>query len=129
MTPGNIGFFEVHVDDFQRAQTFYHEVFGWEFTRSGGLPYEYYMIDNSTQAGAGLQQGGMRKRGGSLTPGSGVSGMFGYIVVEAIDEALERIGKHGGTVTSPKVLIPAGYFAEALDTEGNPIGVWEVARG
>jgi uncharacterized protein len=57
-----------------------------------------------------------------------VSGSVCYIVIEAIDEALEKIVENGGTVTSPKGHIPAGYFAYALDTEGNPFGVWELEQ-
>ncbi len=129
MTPGSVGFFEVHVDDFQRAQKFYHDVFGWEFSKSDRVPYEFYMIDNSTKGDLGLQEGGMRKREKPLAQDSGVSGALCYIVVEAIDEALEKIVIHGGKVTTPKALIPAGYFAYALDSEGNPFGVWEIAKG
>lgn len=125
---GNIGFFEVQVDDFQRAQKFYSDVFGWEFTPSGGVPYEFYMIDSPQKGGMGLQEGGMRKRERPLAHDTGTSGYICYIVVEAIDEALEKIVQHGGKVTTQKVLIPAGYFAYALDTEGNPFGVWEVAQ-
>ena len=128
MTPGSVGFFEIHVDDFQRAQQFYHDVFGWQFSSSGGVPYEFYMIDNSHKGDMGLQEGGMRKREKPLTKDNAVSGSVCYIIVEAIDEALEKIAKHGGTVTSPKAHIPAGYFAYALDTEGNPFGVWELEK-
>ena len=125
---GNIGFFEVRVDDFQRAQKFYHDVFGWEFSKSGGVPYEFYMIDTIKQGEEGNQQGGMRKREKPLAPESDVSGYVCYIMVEAIDAALEKIAQHGGKVMTPKALIPAGYFAYALDTEGNTFGVWEVAK-
>ena len=128
MTPGSVGFFEIQVDDFQRAQKFYQDVFGWKFSESGGVPYEFYMIDNSTKGGAGLQEGGMRKREKPLAKDSGVSGAVCYIIVEAIDEALEKIARNGGKVLTQKALIPAGYFAYALDTEGNTFGVWELAR-
>jgi predicted enzyme related to lactoylglutathione lyase len=127
MTPGSVGFFEIHVDDFQRAQQFYHNVFGWKFSESGGVPYEFYMIDNSTKGSAGLQEGGMRKREKPLAD-SGVSGAVCYIIVESIDEALEKITDNGGKVLTQKVLIPAGYFAYALDTERNTFGIWELAR-
>jgi predicted enzyme related to lactoylglutathione lyase len=128
MSAGNIGFFEVRVDDFQRAQKFYRGVFGWEFSKSDGVPYEFYMIDNSKKGEMGLQEGGMRKREKPLVTDSGESGYVCYIMVEAIDEALEKIAKHGGIVTTPKAYVPAGYFAYALDTEGNAFGVWEVAH-
>lgn len=128
MTPGSVGFFEIHVDDFERAQKFYRDVFGWQFSLSGGVPYEFYMIDNSQKGDMGLQEGGMRKREKPLTKDNAVSGYVCYIIVEAIDETLEKIAKSGGTVTSPKGHIPAGYFAYALDTEGNPFGVWELEK-
>ena len=128
MATGNIGFFEIQVDDFQRAQKFYHDVFGWQFSKSGGVPYEFYMIDTIKQGEVGNQEGGMRKREKPLTSANGVLGYVCYIMVEAIDAAVERIVTHGGKVTTAKALIPAGYFAYALDTEGNPFGVWEVAK-
>lgn len=127
MATGNVGFFEVHVDDFERAQKFYHAVFGWEFSKSGGVPYEFYMIDNE-ESGMGLQEGGMRKREKPLSKDSGVSGYVCYIIVDAIDEALEKIVQHGGKITMPKGHVPAGYFAYALDTEENAFAVWEIEK-
>lgn len=88
---GNAGFFEVHIDDFERAQKFYRDVFGWEFSKSSGTPYEFYMIDSSSKGGMGLQEGGMRKREKTLAQESGVSGYVCYIIVDAIDEVLEKL--------------------------------------
>jgi uncharacterized protein len=124
----NVGFFEVRVDDFDRAQKFYHNVFGWEFSKSEGVPYEFYMIDSGKKGEMGLQEGGMRKREKPLAKDNGESGYVCLIIVDAIDEALAKIAQYGGQVTSPKAHIPAGYFAYALDTEGNAFGVWEVAK-
>ncbi|MDQ6661764.1 MAG: VOC family protein [Chloroflexota bacterium] len=124
----NVGFFEVRVDDFDRAQKFYRNVFGWEFSKDEGTPYEYYMIKNGEMGEMGIQQGGMRKREKPLAKDNGVSGYVCLILVDAIDEALEKIANHGGKVTSPKAHIPAGYFAYALDTEENAFGVWEVEK-
>jgi predicted enzyme related to lactoylglutathione lyase len=86
------------------------------------------MIDTSNQGDMGIQEGGMRKREKPLAKDTGVSGYICYIIVAAIDEALGKITQHGRVVTTPKVLILAGYFAYALDTEGNPFAVWEVAE-
>ncbi len=127
MAAGNVGIFEVHVDDFERAQKFYQNVFGWKFSKSSGVPYEFYMIDNK-KGGMGLQEGGMRKREKPLSKDSGVSGYVCYIIVDEIDEAMAKIIQNGGKITTPKAHIPAGYFAYALDTEENAFGVWEVAE-
>jgi uncharacterized protein len=125
----NVGFFEIRVDDFERAQNFYRNVFGWQFSKSEGIPYEFYMINSGSKPGEmGLQQGGMRQREKPLAQDNGVSGYVCLILVDAIDEALAKIAQHGGQVTSPKAHIPAGYFAYALDTEGNAFGVWELPK-
>lgn len=124
----NVGFFEIRVDDFERAQNFYRNVFGWQFSKSQGIPYDFYMIDSGKTGEMGIQQGGMSKREKPLAQDSGVSGYVCFILVDAIDEALAKIAQHGGKVTSPKVRIPAGDFAYALDTEGNAFGVLEAAK-
>lgn len=124
----NVGFFEIRVDDFERAQNFYQNVFGWQFSKSQGIPYDFYMINSGKTGEMGLPQGGMSKREKPLAADNGVSGYICFILVDAIDQALAKIAQHGGKVTSPTAHIPAGYFAYALDTEGNAFGVLQAAR-
>lgn len=122
-----VGYFEVQVDDFERAQSFYKEVFGWDFSKFEA-PFEYYSIDTGKEEGQGID-GGMVKRQQPLAENNGVSGYVCAIYVSAIDDALENLKKHGGTVTMPKTNIPGvGNVAYALDSEGNAIGLWEVVK-
>jgi len=125
---GNVGFFEVCVDEFDRAQRFYRAVAGWEFTKSERMPYEYYMIAAGAKEQIGLWQGGMRKRAKPISSEGGESGYVCHIIVDGIDEALERVARNGGRVTGPKIRIPAGQIAQAVDTEGNTLAIWEMAR-
>jgi predicted enzyme related to lactoylglutathione lyase len=37
-----VGYFEIQVDDFKRAEAFYQNVFGWTFSKIEA-PFEYYM--------------------------------------------------------------------------------------
>ena len=44
-----------------------------------------------------------------------------YILVESVDEYSKKVQEAGGTIVVPKMAVSTvGYFAQALDTEGNP---------
>ena len=50
--------------------------------------------------------------------------------VASVDDYAERITGAGGTVTVPKFAIPGvGYAAYFIDTEGNPIGIFQDDEG
>ena len=49
-----------------------------------------------------------------------------YVGVESVDEYVKKIQDAGGTVVVPKMAVPTvGYFAQALDTEGNVFAIFE----
>jgi len=49
-----------------------------------------------------------------------------YILVESVDEYSKKVQEAGGTIVVPKMAVPTvGYFAQALDTEGNVFAIWE----
>jgi predicted enzyme related to lactoylglutathione lyase len=41
---GRLVHFEVHVDDMERAKTFYGEVFGWKFEEIGLIMQEFHIL-------------------------------------------------------------------------------------
>jgi len=119
-----VGWFEIQVDDFKRAQVFYHEVFGWNFSKVDA-PFDYYMIDSGEKQEERID-GAMSQRQKPLEKNSGVSGYVCAIYVDSIDETLEKVKKHGGLVTMGKTEQPGmGYFAYGVDSEGNAFGLWE----
>ena len=121
---GKVGYFEIQVDDFKRAQNFYGEVFMWKFTKMDS-PFDYYLIDTG-HSGAEAINGGMLLREQPLADTNGVSGYVCAIYVKSIDETVEALEAHGGTVTVPKMHMPGiGHIAYALDSEGNAIGLYQ----
>ena len=111
--------FDVPADDIQRAKTFYETVFNWEITRVPG-PMGYYNIGTKDDQGTPSLGGGMGQRG---DPSQKITN---YIGVSSVDDYIKKVKDHGGTIIMPKTTIPGfGYLATFIDTEGNPMGLWE----
>lgn len=105
--------FEIPVDDVDRARKFYQGLFDWEFEDTG---QDYHII----RTGEGELGGGMMKR---VVP---EQRPVLYVSVESVDEYVKKIQDADGTVVVPKMAVPTmGYFAQALDTEGNVFAIWE----
>ena len=101
--------------------TFYSTVFGWTFQKWDG-PMAYWMA--STGKGEPGIDGGISQR----EPGKPAQ-TVNTIAVASIDESLAAITAAGGEITMGKHEIPGvGTFAQALDTEGNQIGVIQFAQ-
>ena len=50
-----------------------------------------------------------------------------YFEVESADDYIGKIQRLGGTIVVPKMAVTGmGYFAQALDTEGNVFAIWQV---
>lgn len=114
-----IGWFEIHVKDFDKAREFYGGLFNWEFKLSQGSKSQYWNIftgDNSIG-------GGFMKKDKPEHEGQAV---LIYVEVENIEETLKKAGELGGGTLTPKTLINenAGYFALLNDNDGNTIGLW-----
>jgi len=110
--------FEIPADNVDRAQSFYKNVFGWQFQKWDG-PMEYWMIVTGPDGTPGINGGLGRRRMPEEKP-------VNTIRVKSVDSAIASVTKAGGIVTVPKMAIPGvGWLAYAADTEGNPFGVME----
>lgn len=108
--------FEIPVDDPDRAEKFYGDVFGWTFQRFEGAP-EYYGLATTGDEGQGIN-GALFHRGseGVLTL---------TMSVDSIEDAIAAVTGHGGAVVQGKTQIPGvGWFATCQDTEGNKFGLF-----
>jgi predicted enzyme related to lactoylglutathione lyase len=117
--PNNLASFAIHVDDVDRARTFYEAVFDWTFEPWG--PPGFYLIHTGDEASPGVQ-GLMHKR---LTPrsGEGLNGFEVTFAVDDIDAIAARVEANGGSITMHKAPIPTvGTLIRFLDTEGNDVG-------
>lgn len=115
-------FFEIHVDDIQRAVHFYGSLFGWVFTRNSGVPLEYMDIQS------GDIRGGMLKRPAQTPPmGYGTNAFICSFETDDFDAASMKILSMGGMVALEKFPVVGrcwqGYF---IDTEGNTFGIFQV---
>jgi uncharacterized protein len=115
-------YFEIQADDTSRASRFYAGLFGWKFTKTEGLPVEYWRIETEGP------RGGLLKRPAPLPPpDSGTNAFTCSIEVEDFDKTAQKITNLSGKVALPKFPVPGvcwqGYF---LDTEGNVFGIFQV---
>jgi uncharacterized protein len=104
-----IVWFELPADDTVRAQAFYGELFGWQFSPMEG-PTEYH---TSSEAG------------GAIYPGEGGRGMVVYFGVADIDAALARIAELGGQAGEAQAMPGIGSYAVCADSEGNTFGLFQ----
>jgi predicted enzyme related to lactoylglutathione lyase len=114
-------YFEIQADDVKRAVNFYKEVFGWKFSKSEGLPVEYWRIETDGP------RGGLLQRPANAPPAqSGTNAFVCSMEIKDFDSIAKKILEHGGQIALPKFAVPGvcwhGYF---LDTEGNTFGLFE----
>ena len=124
MVDHTIVHFDIPADDVEKLRRFYGGLFGWKIEKMPG-PMEYYNIEtvpvdehgNLVRPGV---NGGMMKR---ETPDQRP---VNYIAVESVDEYSGKIKSLGGRIIAPKQEVPGmGWWALALDPEGNSFGIFE----
>jgi len=122
---GRLVHFEIHVNDMERAQKFYGEVFGWTFedwSAYAGMPYFGAATGSSDEPG--VNGALMQRQGTAPDPGQPMNGYACTMGVENYDAAEEKILSLGGRIAMPKYALPGmawqGYY---LDPEGNVFGI------
>ncbi len=122
---GRLIHFEIHVDDMERAKTFYGGVFGWTFedwSDYAGMPYWGAVTGDAKEPG--INGALIRRQGPAPEPGQAMNGYACTMGVENYDAAEAKILELGGKVALPKHALPGmawqGYY---LDTEGNIFGI------
>jgi predicted enzyme related to lactoylglutathione lyase len=117
--------FDIPVDDPNRAQQFYKDVFGWNMKKLNSQvdpKVELWMCETEDENGIKGITGGMMKRDSLPT-------VTNYILVYSIDEYISKINKSGGRVTLHRTEIPnVGFYAMFLDSENNLFGLFEKRR-
>ncbi|MFF2482364.1 VOC family protein [Paenibacillus sp. NPDC058071] len=122
---GRLIHFEIHVDDMERAKTFYGEAFGWTFqdwSDYAGVPYFGAVTGDDNEMG--INGALVKRRGEPPQPGQAMNGYACTLGVGDYDLTEQKILSLGGTVAVPKHALPGmawqGYF---VDTEGNIFGI------
>jgi predicted enzyme related to lactoylglutathione lyase len=118
-------YFEIPVNDLERAITFYSAVFGCEFDRvdvDGNQMANFPSLEGVSGASGALA------KGDSYIPGT--QGIRVYFDTESIDETLAKAVAAGGKVLYPKTSISElGWVAEFEDSEGNCIALSPTLSG
>lgn len=115
-------YFEIQVENAERARTFYGEVFGWTFEFAPGMPVPYWRIET----GAG--RGGVLERPTKTPPAEcGTNAFVCSFQVDDLDAVGAKIIGLGGRVALPKFAVPSVcWHAYFIDPEGNTFGVYQV---
>lgn len=125
MTPNPVVWFEIYVEDMERAKKFYEEVLQVKLERLESPELEMWAFPMAMdQWGAG---GALAKMEG-VKPGAG--GTMVYFACEDCANEAGRVEKAGGRLERPKMSIgPYGWIALAYDTEGNMFGMHSRPEG
>lgn len=113
--PNPLCHFELMTNDPQACQAFYGAVFDWQF-------------DDESMPGYTLVNAGAEPSGGIFPKPADAPGVCVnvYFHVEDIDQTIEKVTGHGGTVVVPKTPIPnVGHFAMISDPEGIVVGIMQ----
>lgn len=119
-----VNWFEIYTADFNRAKSFYGDVFKVELTvtpiQSDRHAHMDYALFPGREDGTGSM--GALVKLDKVSPGPG--GTLVYFDTREINSELSRVTAAGGKILQPKVNIgEAGFIALVEDTEGNIIGL------
>lgn len=119
MTTNSINWFEIAVTDFERAKKFYSAIFDFDMP---SMPVGDKMMGFLLhEQGKGI--GGAIVKADGYVPSA--TGALLYLAAgNDLSVVLQRVEAAGGSIVSPKTLIPPhGYFATLMDTEGNRVAL------
>lgn len=116
-----VGWFEIYVEDMDRAKKFYEKVLGHELEKLESPMPELEMWAFPMKENAGGAAGALVKMDG-VKPGAGGTLIYFSCADCAAEES--RVADAGGGVMKPKASIGEyGFMSLVTDTEGNMIGL------
>ncbi len=116
-----IGWFDIYVNDMERAVTFYERVFQQKLEKIGDPTGETQMMSFPTDMQS-YGAGGALVKANHARPGLG--GTLVYFSVEDCSVEQPRVADAGGKVVRPKFSIGEfGWVTLCEDTEGNMFGL------
>lgn len=116
-----VGWFDIYVDDLDRAVAFYETVLGTKLEPLGDPTGESQMMSFPADMSAYGAGGALTK---SPYAGPGVGGTIIYFMAEDCAVQEGRVAQAGGVVVRPKFSIGEfGWITLCQDTEGNMFGL------
>jgi uncharacterized protein len=109
--PGGVSYLRIAAPDPARSAAFYNAVFGWKIRKDS----------TAFEDGTGHIIGHFMPD----LPVAGEAGVIPYVYVQDIDEALARVARGGGEVSTKPYAEGDLWVAMTRDPAGNAIGVWQ----
>ena len=122
MKQNAIGWFDIYVNDMERAASFYQTVLGQELENMGDPTDKSVIMKSFPTEMESYGAGGalVKKEGASPVAG----GTIVYFGTEDCLSEQSRVEKAGGKVMNPKMSIGEyGFVSICMDTEGNMFGL------
>lgn len=118
----NIGtYFEIPVENMDRAMKFYSKVFECDFFKDNihGNEMAFFPFDEKNKGITGaLAKGEIYK--------PSISGSLIYLSTNNLDNTVQKITESGGEILFPKSEVPGyGWVAEFKDCEGNRVALFQ----
>ena len=121
--------FEIPADDPDKLVSFYSTLFDWKIQKMPMPGMDYWMCQTMPTDDKGMVQepgginGGIYKRQADERP-------INYVLVDSIDEHVQKAKSLGATVMLDKQEIPGmGFFAQLVDPQGNAFALFQTAGG
>lgn len=119
--PGDVSWHELGTTDHAAAFEFYSDLFGWEKQDAVDMgehgTYQMYGLPG------GAMLGGMYDRMEGM-PGPDRPAWLYYILVEDLDDAVEKVRSGGGTIVVEPMEVPGGTrIAVGIDPQGAAFGL------
>lgn len=126
--PYPIVHFEIHVNDFERAMTFYREVLGWAFKTYEELDYTVVFPWGEVTEGpaaVGINGGLVLRADPNASGHPGEPNAFVCTVsVDDLDDVLARVEAYGGEIHMDATPMPGvGTIAYVRDNDANLFGL------
>jgi len=110
--------FEIYAESLTGLAQFYRNLFNWKIEQAPGI--DYFHIQTGPSGNPGVR-GGMLYR-----PIQGPRSWVHYVLVDSIDQTIERVEKLGGKMIYPKTAVPkTAWYAVVEDPEGNIFAVYQ----
>lgn len=122
MKQNAVGWFDIYVNDMDRAVSFYQSVFKQELENIGDPTDSNVIMKSFPTDMASYGAGGALVKREGCVPVTG--GTIVYFGVDDCSTEESRVNKSGGKVINPKMSIGEfGWVSVCMDTEGNLFGL------
>ena len=110
--------FEIYAEDAPGLAQFYRDLFDWKVEKAPGI--DYFRIQTGPPGAPGIG-GGLLNR-----PIPGPRSWVHYVLVDSIDQTIDRLQSLGGKVLRPKAAVPkVAWYAVVEDPQGNIFAVYQ----